>query len=533
MFLFMLAYYVYVIYRSVESLHMLQQNLYNENNRYLKWVKKNAKYLFVSWDFMPLMFFIAVFFIKDQGIIDFTLVASLTVYMFGIYLEYRKNKDNQNKVPLKGTNRIKRLFVTIVIIYSIPIIVSLKTTSNIVLATSLIISAFMVAFIYYVVYIALLINSPIDKIENYYYLRKAKNKLKLYSNLKVIGITDSYGKTSSKNVVTELLSSKYITKPSPMNFNTLKGLMITVNNHLDKFDEVLVAEMGAYVRGEIKEICEFIKPQYGILTTIGEAHLETFKSKENIQKAKFELIENLEENGIAILNCDDPYQVDYKIKNKVKKIWIGIENKNNADFYAENIEINNNGMNFDCVFDGKILHLQTKLLGIHNIYNILAGIALANSLGIQEEEIISSVASLIPVEHRLELKKIGNFYQLDDAYNSNPKGAKNALEVLSLMNGDKCVVTPGIIELGMEEAKKNYEFGEEISKVADYVILIGKKRTKDIYRALVDQKFNKDNIFILNSVVDAYKIVNSLTNPNKKMYALFENDLPDIYMKGE
>ncbi len=533
MLLFLLFYYIYFIYRSMESLHMLQQNLYNENNRYLKWIGRNYRRVFNSWDFLPCLFFITLFFVEDKSIIDFTLVASLMVYIYCIYVEYKRNRESQNKIPLKFTSRIKRLFVTTFLIYVLPSIVLLKIQDNVILAVILLIVSLMVAFIYYVIYLVLLINSPIDKLEKYYYLKKASNKLKQFNNLKVVGITGSYGKTSSKNVVNELLSSKYITRPSPLNYNTLKGLMITINNHLDKFDEVFIAEMGAYVKGEIKEICDLVKPDYGILTTIGEAHLETFKSKENIQTAKFELIENLNKDGLGILNCDDPYQVNYKLKNPVKIIWIGIENKEKADFYAENIKIDSNGMKFDCVFGDNCLHLSTKLLGRHNIYNILAGVALAVNLEIPYEEIMSSVASLIPVEHRLELKKINNFYQLDDAYNSNPSGAKGALDVLSLMDGDKCVVTPGMIELGEKEKEENYNFGCHISQVADYVILIGKKRTKDIYKGLIDNNFNKDNIFILNNVVDAYKVVSSLTNDERKMYALFENDLPDIYTEGE
>ena len=101
------------------------------------------------------------------------------------------------------------------------------------------------------------------------------------------------------------------------------------------------------------------------------------------------------------------------------------------------------------------------------------------------------------------------------------------------MDGDKCVVTPGMIELGSYEKEKNYEFGKEISEVCDYAILVGKKRTRDVYRGLVDSGFNKDNIFVLNSVYDAYKVVSSLTRDECKMYALFENDLPDIYTEGE
>lgn len=532
MILFILFYYIYFIYRSTESLHMLQQNLYNENNRYLKWVKNNLNRVYNSWDFLPLLFFATIYFISDQSIIDFTFVASAMVYIYCIYLEYHKNKVNQNKIPLKGTKRIKRLFITTLILFTVPILLLLKVKNNIFMASILLVSTMMVVFIYYVLYLVLIINTPIDKLENYYYLNLAKKKLKCFNNLKIIGITGSYGKTSSKNIVNEILGSHYITKPSPKNYNTLKGLMITVNNYLDKFDEVFIAEMGAYVRGEIKEICDFLKPKYGILTTIGEAHLETFGSKENIQKAKFELIESLQEDGLAILNMDDPYQVNYQLENKVKVLWISLNN-NKADFYAENINISNKGMEFDCVFKDERIKLRTYLLGKHNIYNILSAVALSINLGVSYDDIKSAVLNLKPVEHRLELKKIGRFYQLDDAYNSNPVGASNALEVLSLMDGDKCVVTPGMIELGLKEKVENYKFGKEISQVADYVILIGKKRCQDIYNGLVDNNFAKDNIFISNNVVDAYKIINSLVDSKKKMYALFENDLPDIYTEGD
>ena len=532
MVLFILFYYIYFIYRSVEALHMLQQNLYNENNRYLKWVKNNSQRVYNLWDFLPILFFSTIYLINDQSIIDFTYVATAMIYIYSIYTEYHKNKINQNKIPLNGTSRIKRLFITTFILFTIPVLLLLKVKSNILMATILLISVTMVSFIYYVLYFVLVINMPIDKLVNYYYLNLAKKKLQYFNNLKIIGITGSYGKTSSKNIVNEILGSCYITRPSPKNFNTLKGLMITVNNYLDKFDEIFIAEMGAYVNGEIKEICDFLKPQYGILTTIGDAHLETFGSKENIQKAKFELIESLDTDGLAILNMDDPYQVNYKLQNKVKVVWISLNNEK-ADFYAQNIKISNKGMEFDCVFEGGSIKLRTYLLGKHNIYNILSAVALSINLGVKEEDIKSSVLNLKPVEHRLELKKMGNFYQLDDAYNSNPVGARNALEVLSLMNGDKCVVTPGMIELGMEEKEKNYEFGKEISKVADWVILIGKKRCQDILNGLIDNNFPKDNIFILNNVVDAYSIINSLVNPERNLYALFENDLPDIYTEGD
>jgi len=532
MILFLLFYVIYFIYRSVGAMHMLQQNLYNENNRYLKWTKNNLDKVLLLYDFIPVLFLSFVFVLEDKTMIDFVLIASMFVYFYGIYSEYRRHRENQNKLPLKATGRIKRLFVTILIVYLIPIIVAYNAVDQIFLALMLILLTFMLAFVYYITYFCSILNGPINKLEYMYYFRKAKKKLNSYSSLDVVGITGSYGKTSSKNILADILSSKYITRSTPKNYNTPYGLMMTINNYLDKFDEVLIAEMGAYVRGRIKNLCDFVHPKYGILTVIGEAHLETFGSRENIQKTKFELIESLPSDGVAILNRDDPYQVSYNLQNNVPVIWIGIDNKE-ASVYATDIKCNNKGMSFKCHYDNKEIVLQTRLLGKHNIYNILSSVALSLHMGIDINDIKSAVMALKATEHRLELKKIGNIYQLDDAYNSNPVGASSALEVLKMMNGTKVVVTPGMVELGQEEKEKNYEFGKQISTSCDYVILIGENRTKVIYDALIDNGFSKDNIFVLNKVVDAYPIINALKEDKKDIYALFENDLPDIYTEGD
>ena len=154
-------------------------------------------------------------------------------------------------------------------------------------------------------------------------------------------------------------------------------------------------------------------------------------------------------------------------------------------------------------------------------------------MGIDINDIKISVASLKSTEHRLELKKVGDIYMLDDAYNSNPIGASGALDVLKDMEGTRVVVTPGMVELGKVEKEKNYEFGKKMALSCDYVILVGEKQTKVIYKALVDSKFDKDNIFVINNVADSYGIINALKEENIDIYALFENDLPDIYMEGK
>ena len=304
---------------------------------------------------------------------------------------------------------------------------------------------------------------------------------------------------------------------------------MTVNNYMDKFTDIFIAEMGAYVKGEIAGLCKLVKPKYGILTTIGTAHLESFGSEENIIKGKFELIESLPSDGFGVLNGDDPKQVNYKLKNKVKTIWIGINNKD-VDVLAKNIKCTNKGTEFDVLFKDKneTHHFETRLLGKHNVYNILAAIACGKEFGIDIDDLQQAVRTVKPIEHRLEIKKLGNFYQIDDAYNSNPVGAKNACEILGMMPGYKIMVTPGMIELGDKEDELNRIFGEQIAEVADEVILIGEKKTKPIKEGIISKGFDKDKIIVFNDVREAYPYISNVAL-DKEVYALFENDLPDTY----
>ena len=302
---------------------------------------------------------------------------------------------------------------------------------------------------------------------------------------------------------------------------------MTINNDLDKFDEVFIAEMGAYKIGEIKELCDLVKPKYGIITRIGKAHLELFGSQENIQKGKFELLEALPSDGVCVLNADDSLQVSYEPKNKVKRIWIGIDN--DCDFRATNIKVSNKGSSFDLIIKGdkNKYKFETKLLGYANIYNILSAIALGYEFKISVNQLISAVKSVNPVEHRLELKRGNGVYYLDDAYNSNPVGAKMALDVLGMMSGYKIVVTPGMIELGSSEYKENYDFGCRIADVADEVILIGEKQTEAIKQGLESMGYDNKKIHIEEDVINAFPLINKLKRG--ETYVLLENDLPDIF----
>jgi hypothetical protein len=504
---------------------MLQQNMYNENNRYFKWIFKNLKETF-RFDMISL---ISVFLAVIFNNLVFLILAFIFYIVSICYYRYLK-KFEQNKKPLVITARVKRFITTLVLVNLILLFLTIFVNDYFLVVLALISS-----FNFYLIGLINIINYPVEKIVFLYYKNKAKTKLREMDNLKIIGITGSYGKTSCKNILRDILSGAYNTLETPRSVNTLNGIMIVINNTLSKFDEVFIAEMGAYAKGDIKALANLVKPKYAIITRIGLAHLYTFGSEENIIEGKMELVESLPRDGIAVLNKDDPKQIGYHIKNKCKVLWIGINTKEEVDVRASNIKSSKQGISFDVKFKGdeNIYKFKTKLLGVHNVYNIVSSLALANSFKIDKKKLVESVARIKPVEHRLELKKIGNFYQIDDAFNSNPVGASNALDVLDTMPGIKVVVTPGMIELGEVEYSENKKFGKHIAKVADKVILVGEKVTKAIKEGILEEGFNKDNLYVINDVKESYKMIQNFKE-NKDIYALYENDLPDTYVeKGD
>lgn len=523
----LLPFFVLLAYDFKKSLHMAQQNLYNDDNRFLKWTLKNFKQFKNSFKcsiVATITFLILIIFKLESRFL-------ISIYFFAVsliilMLKIKENTSNDTKIKLKVTARVKRLILTNGILFLIFLFLIYNIKDNNLRYLLLFVYDLLINFI---IIISIIINKPVEKMVYYSYRNKAEKKLSSMKNLKVIGITGSYGKTSSKNILSDILNVKYNALPSPKNFNTPYGLIMTVNNYLDKFDDILIAEMGAYKVGEIKQLCDLVKPKYGILTKIGTAHIEIFGSQKNIQKGKFELIESLPHDGVGVLNADDELQVNYNLKNDCKILWIGINNKD-VDVVATDIKTSNIGTEFNVIFKGdkNKYKFNTKLLGYNNIYNILASLALAKEFGLSIEQMKKAVAGVKSVEHRLELRNAGNITYIDDSYNSNPVGSKMALEVLKDMPGLRIVMTPGMVELGDKSYDLNKKFGTYMKETTDIVILVGEKITKPIKDGLIDVNFNNKNIYVVKSTKEAFTLVKSLSN-GKKCYCLIENDLPDIY----
>ena len=282
--------------------------------------------------------------------------------------------------------------------------------------------------------------------------------------------------------------------------------------------------MGAKNIGDIKEICDIVNPDHGIITSVGPQHLETFKTLDNVKKTKFELAECT--GGMLFLNGDDENITSYNKRNDA--IYYGFGENN--DYRAEIINVSMHGTEFKITKkDGSSCEYSTKLIGTHNVLNILGAVAVSNSLGIALESLKPQIRKLTGVSHRLELINRGNVSIIDDAYNSNPSGAKAALDTLALFDGMKILVTPGMVELGEKQDECNFIFGQQAAKVCDYVALVGKKQTVSILKGLKDAGYDEDKIFVADNLNEAITKVYSLISRKRKII-LLENDLPDNYL---
>lgn len=361
---------------------------------------------------------------------------------------------------------------------------------------------------------------PLEALIKLLYMQKAKKKLAKKKVIK-IGITGSYGKTSTKNILAHILEKQYKVCATPKNFNTEMGITKSILQNLDDHD-IFIAEMGARNKGDIALLAKMVKPDYGIICTIGAQHLETFKRLEIIEDTKFELAQGVKENGLVVFNGDSPSSRKLYSRFKGEKI---LTCEKDSFAYAENIKSTSSGSEFDLILDGKRLACKTRLLGKFNINNIVTACALAKILEVSDEDIVSAIKSLAPIPHRLELLKNSYCTIIDDSYNSNIVGSKEAMEVLSSFEGVKIVITPGIVELGALQSQANFKLGTYIADVADYIIIMNNVNKNELFSGAISHNFNKERIYFADSRKKQKEILEKLTSSG--CVVLFENDLPD------
>lgn len=458
--------------------------------------------------------------------IVFAGVILLLSVLLGMWV-LRFFEDAKAKKPLKYTARVKRLYVVIGVLFLLLGILQVYFSP---VAVAIILVPLLLPF-----FVALggLVAWPIEKIINECYFQDAKKQLNNMPGLIKIGITGSYGKTSVKFILETLLSGKFQVLTSPASFNTPMGLTKVIREKLNPSHQVFIAEMGARRKGDIKELCRLVSPQIGLITSIGPQHLETFKSVDRVAKTKYELIESLPEKGHSFFIDDEDYALKlYNNTRHVEKSLISL-NGEKGDLWAEAIHTSPAGTAFTAVTkDGLSIQGNTKLLGAHNIQNILLAISVAMHLGLTKEEIERGISKIKPVEHRLQLiyNPNGNITIIDDAFNSNPKGTKAALDVLGQFSGRKIIITPGMVEMGKEEDAYNKIFGGQMAKVVDIAILVGEKHTKPIAQGLLEQGFPKEKMIIVHSLDESTQALHKILQAGDVI--LYENDLPDHYNEG-
>lgn len=520
MILFYILHAAFLYVPIKESIHMLQQNRY-QRERYRAWLKETVHTDKETWircfiSLLPLwtMCFVA------QSLYWYLWHLCIGVYAY-LYFMADHKKDYIKKLVF--THRAKRLFV-------FHTFACVSAFYLIQLCISHIAFILITPFLYFIPWLLLLITAylcePLEQWIKNSYVKDAKQILAQRDNLIKIGITGSYGKTSVKHILYTLLSEEYYTYMTPHSYNNLMGLTISVRTQLNPLHQVMIAEMGADHVGEIDNLACFIHPSIAVITAVGPQHLSTFHTQENILNEKMRLVERLPFHGTAVLNYDNAYIRSYPITHFIKRITYGIHYED-ADVRAVHIHYSAKGTSFTILYPGGAFDVETVLLGEHNVLNILAAVSVALSMKLKPEQIKVAIKRLRYVEHRLEVRNMGLYTLLDDAYNSNPQGAGYALDVLAAMPNKRFLLTPGFLDLGIKTKEAHVAYAKKMIRCADEIILIGKKQTSDIYDTLIFEKFPVNQIHCCDTTKEAFALLQRMVNQGD--CALIENDLPDAF----
>lgn len=513
------------------NLHMFQLNGY-KNGEHIHWLKKN-----VSRQYLLILIGISgILSMCLPGIVTLFLQAACALICMKYYLYLKKTNT---KKKLVYTARVKRLILTDSIL-----VILLLVLTGVFLGVSRIAGAFAILTTLQIIALVIVnwINRPVEGMINQHYINDAKKKLRSVPDLIVIGVTGSYGKTSVKYYLDTLLKEHFEVLITPESYNTPMGVVKTIRSSLKSSHQIFICEMGARHVGDIKEICDIVHPEHGIITSVGPQHLETFFNMDNIVNTKFELADALPEVGLLFLNGDNEYIRNHsgKYKNKIfyttgewakaRELESQIEEGEVPQYYQTgDVKLSRTGTEFTVTApDGEKETFQMRLLGEHNVINVAGAVAVANTLGIPLKQLKVPVRRIQPVAHRMQLLERGNYTIIDDAFNSNPVGSRAAVETLKQFEGVRILITPGMVELGEKEEEYNYKFGTYAADCCDYILLVGEKHTAPIHKGVLESGFSQERCRVFEKLEDALSFAYSIKAEGHK-FILLENDLPDNY----
>lgn len=455
--------------------------------------------------------------------------------------------EGEVKKQFRPTARARRLLVTTYVVLTILTILGGALVGGVEIAGFVELSFILMALVGLLLVIlaplvltlANLLNTPIEGALRGRFVARARQVLKEVNPV-VIGITGSYGKTSTKSYLAHILNGRYKAYPTPKSYNTMMGVCIAINNDLatDYSVDYFVCEMGAYIPGEIQAICDLTHPTMSIVVEVGPQHLERFGTLENIAVAKYEIIKALPPDGVGIFNWDNPYVREmYERGYPATRLAVSRELDPNAlppdppRFIAYDIDEQLDGLRFTVQDNqtGQTARFETPLLGLHNVTNILLATSIGVHEGIPLGDIARRVRTLQPAESRLARTVDANGVTiLNDAYSANPVGIVHALRVLSMHPAERrLLITPGMVELGPLETQENRKLGEIAAQHATDVILVGAEKTAPIREGLQGAGFPTDRVQVVETLREGMNWYQN--NLKRGDVVLFLNDLPDTY----
>ncbi len=413
------------------------------------------------------------------------------IYFYLLYLSsfilWNKKLDR----PLVLTGRVKRFLG--ILLFSTFIIHTLCLASQSCHSTAIFIPIFLAYGISY----------GLEKMFFISFKHKGKQRYDAINNLKTVAITASYGKTSIKNYLYQVLKRKYKVYKTPRSVNTIGGIVLDVNRDLPLDTQIYIAEAGARQKGDIEEITMYLEPEYCVIGSVGEQHIEYFKTLDNIINTKMEILSSP------------------KMKRGFVHESVPIKEYNTITKFPNNLNVtmsNLDGIWFDIIIEGKQQHFNAPILGSFNAINLTAVILVAHELGMSIDEIKLAIKDLPQVEHRLQKIEAGGKIIIDDSFNGNLEGMLEAINICTSHEGRKVIVTPGLVE---STSEANILLANEINEKFDFAILTGNLNTH-----LLSANIDDEKLFILKDKKDLESTLGQKTKAGDLI--LFANDAPNF-----
>lgn len=519
---FLVALTAFCTVRLRTYLHPFQQEEYDPHRLYLWWIEKRA---FDKWATLGLLPTIAL-----------TAYAPTRPFAQAVAAAYLALRAAVEPNPLK---KAKKPLVMTVRARSIWTVSSLLAFAIAAITTPFILAAIvLIQFLPALLAMATLLLSPFQARQNARYLKEAHGILKRL-NPTTVGITGSFGKTSTKYILGHILAAYKPTLMTPGSVNTSLGIARVVREQLQPQHAYFLAEMGAYGPGSIARLCHLAPPTLTCITAIGNAHYERFKSLENVAKAKFEIAEAAQHNGgRTVLSIDGipthlwQHEVNASPMS-YRLVSTHTQHLREGDFHIIQAEQTGKGLALTIRHSGEDTTFQTPLFGAAQIGNLGTAFALAVELGVPKKTIARAMATVPAAPHRLAVRQDGPLTTIDDSYNANPAGFASALEVLTLIaradgqNRRRVLVTPGMVELGAQHAEQHTRLGKLAAAHAEVILAINPSRMPTFIEGALT---GVAEVVEVPTLAAARKWMEKNGQPNDVI--LIENDLPDRYESG-